>query len=103
MYPVSVLTHMLNILVTFDMGVTIWYQSMSIHIVPWAIKNTIQVVRSFESRIFILIVILVELDQFDLNMTVREKCPENEEVVAGQELIGMLKRMSILMLTCGPK
>jgi hypothetical protein len=44
---------------------------------------------------------LVELDQFDLNMTVRAKCPEIEEDVAGQELIGMLKRVVTLMLTCG--
>jgi hypothetical protein len=33
---------------------------------------------------FILIVELVEIDHFDLNMTVRGKCPENEGDVAGQ-------------------
>jgi len=54
MYPVSVITHMLNILDSFNMGVTIWYQSRSIQIVPWVIKNTIQVVVFFESKIIVL-------------------------------------------------
>jgi len=57
MYPVLVMTHVLNILDTFNMGVTICYQSRSIQIVPWVIKNTIQVVVFFEFRVFILIVI----------------------------------------------
>jgi len=45
---------MLNILDSFNMGVTIWYQSRSIQIVPWVIKNTIQVVVFFESKIIVL-------------------------------------------------
>jgi len=54
MYPVSVIMQMLNILDSLNMGVTIWYQSRSIQIVPWVIKNTIQEVVFFESRIVVL-------------------------------------------------
>ena len=68
---------------------------------PRVIKDTIQVVVFFESKIIVLIAMLVELDHFDLNMTVRAKCPENEEAVAGQELIRIVKKISILMLTYG--
>ena len=57
MYPVSVLTNVLSILDTFNTGVTIWYQSRSIQIVPWVINNAIQVVGSSETRIFVLIVV----------------------------------------------
>jgi len=63
--------------------------------------NAILEVVFFESRIVVLIVVLVGSDQFDLNMTVRTKCPENGEDEADQELIGMLKKMSLLMLICG--
>jgi hypothetical protein len=41
--------------------------------VPWVINNTIQVVVLFVFKIIVLIVILVEIDHFDLNMTVRAK------------------------------
>ena len=57
MYPVSVLTNVLSILDTFNTGVTIWYQSRSIQIVPWVSNNAIQVVGSSETRIFALIVV----------------------------------------------
>jgi hypothetical protein len=39
--------------------------------VPWVINNTIQVVVLFVFKILVLIVILFEIDHFDLNMTVR--------------------------------
>jgi len=69
--------------------------------VPWVINNAIQVAESLEFSMFILVLYLVEFDHFNLNMTVRTKCSENEEDVAGQELIGMSKRMLRRMLTCG--
>jgi len=36
-------------------------------------------------------------------MAVRAKCPKNEVDEAGQELIGMLRKMPIRMLICGLK
>jgi len=51
------LTNVLSILDTFNTGVTIWYQSRLIQIVPWVINNANQVVGSSETRIFALIVI----------------------------------------------
>jgi len=47
--------------------------------------------------------VLVKSDQFDLNIRVRVKCPENKEDEAGEDLIGMLRKMPILMLICGIK
>jgi hypothetical protein len=44
MYPVLNLTHILNILDKFSMGVTIWYQSRSIQIVPWVIRIQLKLV-----------------------------------------------------------
>jgi len=41
MHPVSVITHVLCILDTYNVGVTICYQSRSIQIVPWVINNAI--------------------------------------------------------------
>ena len=38
MYLVLKIMHMLNFLDTFSMGITIWYQSRLIQIVPWVIK-----------------------------------------------------------------
>ena len=101
MYPVSVLMNVLSILDTFNTGVTIWYQSLSIQIVPWVINNANQVVGSSETRIFALLLYLVEFDHFDLYMTVRAKCLENEEDVAGQGLIRTPKGISILMVIRG--
>jgi hypothetical protein len=51
------LTHMLNILDKFSMGVTFGIRAWLTQIVSWVIKSTIQVVVLFESRMFILIVI----------------------------------------------
>ena len=103
MYPVLKIMHMLNFLDTFSMGITIWYQSRSIQIVPWVINNAIQVVGSSETKIFALLLYLVEFDHFDLYMTVRVKCLENEEDVAGQGLIRTPKGNSILMVICGQR
>jgi hypothetical protein len=63
----------LNILDTFKLGVTIWYQSRSFQIVLWVIKNKIQVVVLFEFRMLSSLLYLVEIDHFDLNMIVRAR------------------------------
>jgi hypothetical protein len=63
----------LNILDTFKFDVTIWFQSMSFQIVPWVIKSTIQAVVLFEFRMLSSLLYLVEIDHFDLNMTVRAR------------------------------
>jgi hypothetical protein len=73
MYPISVLAHFLSILDTFKLCITIWYQSRLFQIVPWVIKITIQVVILFEFRMLSSLLYLVEIDHFDLNMTVRAK------------------------------
>ena len=65
---------------------------------PWVINNAIRVVGSSETKIFALLLYLVEFDHFDSYMTVRVKCLENEEDVAGQGLIRTLKGNSILMV-----
>ena len=55
MHLVSVLTHVLYILGTYNWALKIWYQSRLIRIVPWVINNAIQVVDSFESRCLLLL------------------------------------------------
>jgi len=65
MYPPLSFNARINILDKFIMGITIWYQSRLIRIVPWVIKMQSMCQDHLDSRCLSYMLYLVKLDQLD--------------------------------------